>query len=116
MSAFHLKADILSRALDVCCGSKADIRNAKRHVRFTPNSGHLQCTSACLLWAKSGHQTMLFDHLISLGEERWRHTKTKRLGGFEIDRQLELCGRFYRQVGRVLALEDTINVTCRTPV
>src|SRR5262245_38410522 len=26
-----------------------------RHVRFTPNNGLLQRTSACLLWAKSGH-------------------------------------------------------------
>src|SRR5262245_64993811 len=26
-----------------------------QHVHFTPESGHLQCTTACLLWAKSGH-------------------------------------------------------------
>jgi hypothetical protein len=26
---------------------------------FTPNSGHVQCTSSCLLWAKSGHQAAL---------------------------------------------------------
>jgi len=32
-------------------GSKADICGATRHVRFTPNSGHVQCSSACLLWA-----------------------------------------------------------------
>ena len=25
-----------------------------RHVRFTPESGHLQCNSPCPLWAKSG--------------------------------------------------------------
>src|SRR5262249_12134548 len=25
-----------------------------RHVRFTPKSGHVQRTSSCLLWAKSG--------------------------------------------------------------
>jgi hypothetical protein len=36
-------------------GSEADICGAKRHVRFTPESGHVQCTSLCLLWAKSGH-------------------------------------------------------------
>ncbi len=27
------------------------------HVRFTPNSGHVQCTSSCLLWANSGHRS-----------------------------------------------------------
>jgi hypothetical protein len=30
--------------------------SAQGHVCFTPESGHLQCTSLCLLWAKSGHQ------------------------------------------------------------
>jgi hypothetical protein len=30
-------------------GSKADICSAQAHVRFTPESGHLQCNSACLL-------------------------------------------------------------------
>src|SRR5262245_23366658 len=28
---------------------------ANGHVRFTPKSGHVQCSSSCLLWAKSGH-------------------------------------------------------------
>ena len=40
---------------DVRFGSKADICNAKRHVRFTPKSGHVQCTGSCLLCANSGH-------------------------------------------------------------
>ena len=26
-------------------GSKADMCSAKRHVRFTPESGHVRCTS-----------------------------------------------------------------------
>ena len=36
-------------------GSKADIGNAKRHVRFTPESGHVRCNSVCPLSANSGH-------------------------------------------------------------
>jgi hypothetical protein len=39
---------------DVRFGSLADICTATAHVRFTPKSRHLQCTSPCLLWAKSG--------------------------------------------------------------
>src|SRR5262245_58255923 len=35
-------------------GSKADICSAQAHVRFTPDSGHVQCTSECRLWANSG--------------------------------------------------------------
>ena len=34
--------------------SEADMCAAKRHVRFTPESRHVQCTGACPLSAKSG--------------------------------------------------------------
>jgi len=35
------KSDMCGAARDVRFGSKADIRAAKCHVRFTPESGHL---------------------------------------------------------------------------
>src|SRR4030095_13539802 len=35
-------------------GSKAAVRTAIGHVRFTPESGHVQCKSPCLLMARSG--------------------------------------------------------------
>src|SRR5262245_1617419 len=37
-------------------GSEADICSAKWHVRFTPKSGHVQCSRRCPLRAKSGHR------------------------------------------------------------
>ena len=37
---------------------KADICGAQSHVRFTPESGHVQCTSPCPLWANSGHSVL----------------------------------------------------------
>jgi hypothetical protein len=40
-------------------GSKADIQRLRKHVRFTPGSGHVQRTRPCLLWAKSGHPDRL---------------------------------------------------------
>src|SRR5262249_2477556 len=33
----------------------ARVIEANRDVRFTPKSGHVQCTRPCLLWANSGH-------------------------------------------------------------
>src|SRR5215471_10840779 len=33
----------------------AKATSARGHVCFTPESGHVQCTSPCLLWANSGH-------------------------------------------------------------
>src|SRR5262249_54996229 len=38
------------------------------------------------------HSLILFYDLVRAGEDRWRHGKVERLGGFEIDDQLE-CGR-----------------------
>jgi hypothetical protein len=40
---------------DVRFGSLADVRTAKSHVRFTPESGHVQCNSIRPLCANSGH-------------------------------------------------------------
>src|SRR5262245_17530785 len=53
---FYLYQTPTNRLVDVRFGSKADICSAKRHVRFTPESGHLQCNSPCPPWAKSGHR------------------------------------------------------------
>jgi hypothetical protein len=39
----RLKGCDMSLAI-VRFGSKADIRSAKSHVRFTPESGHVQCS------------------------------------------------------------------------
>jgi TRAP-type uncharacterized transport system substrate-binding protein len=44
------------RPANVRYGSLADICSAKGHVRFTPNSGHLQRASLCPLCANSGHR------------------------------------------------------------
>src|SRR5262245_39121131 len=33
----------------------AALPKAQRHVRFTPESGHVRCKHQCPLWAKSGH-------------------------------------------------------------
>jgi len=60
----------LSHPADLRFGSKADICTALDHVRFTPNSGLLQRTRQCLLWANSGHW-LLFDHLVGAAL-RWR--------------------------------------------
>ena len=47
---------------------------------------------------------------------RRRHGEAERLRGLEIDHQLEFGRRLHRQVGRLLALEDAIDVAGGLPV
>src|SRR5262245_62405670 len=75
-------------AANVRFGSKADICSAKRHVRFTPESD-IKCDIwECPLRTNSGHW-------IFIRSPRRRHSEglrdgeAKRLGGLEVDEQLE---------------------------
>src|SRR5258708_22748944 len=59
---------------------------------------------------------VLLDHLVGTGEQRVRHSQAERLRGFQVDDQLVLHRRLHWQVGRLLALEDAIDVAGGEPV
>src|SRR5262249_33049590 len=60
--------------------------------------------------------TDLFNHLVGGREQPVGNLEAERLCGLEIDRQLVLDRVLHRKVGRLLALEDAIDVTGRAPV
>ena len=56
-NSLRLSADrlVASDREKVRFGSLADILRCGSNVRFTPESGHVQCTGSCPLCANSGH-------------------------------------------------------------
>jgi carbohydrate-selective porin OprB len=51
--------------------------------------------------------------IIGVSEQHRRHGEAQRLGRFEVDQQVEFDGQLDRQIGRVGAPEDAVNVSCR---
>jgi hypothetical protein len=65
--------------------------------------------------AKRGREQLqqtarLFDDLVGADEQRRRHVEAERLGGLQVDHQLEFHGRLHGQARGRVALEDAIDV------
>ena len=67
----------------------------------------LSCTAA--------KSTFLFDHLVSLGEQRGRHGEAERIRGLAIDDEFELGRLLDRKVGGLGALQDFVHESGSAP-
>src|SRR5438067_9346192 len=65
---------------------------------------------------KSGHKPASFDYLVSSYEQTGRHRQAERLGSFQVDGRFIFCRRLYRQVGGLLAAQDTVDIGRRLPI
>jgi hypothetical protein len=97
--------DVPAPAILTALPPKAEAHPRSCYVAEVPFA--TECTAA---------KASLFDHLVGAAEDRWRHSQTERLGGLEVEHQLILSRHLHRQIGRLLALENAIDVSCRAPV
>src|SRR5262249_792196 len=63
-----------------------------------------------------GRRVYLFDYLVGALLQEPRQVQPKRLGGLEVDDQLESRWSLDRQLAWLGALEDSIDVNCRVLV
>ena len=67
------------------------------------------------MWHKADIQCALFDYIVGAGKHGLRNGEIERPGGLSIDHQFVLGRHLHRQVGRLLAFEDAIDVDGRAP-
>src|SRR5262249_54239338 len=99
-----------------------------RHVRFSSVSDRIAASrrSAALcqkrkyaLQQATGTDrysitlTALLDHLIGSRKQFVWDGESERLGGLEIDDQLKFCRHLHGEIGRLLALEDAVDISRR---
>src|SRR6185295_18675954 len=85
------------------------------NVRSASESGHRGRRPACSLRANRRHRK-LFDHLVSLREQRRWRLKVERLGGLEVDNQIVLRRCLHREIARLLALQKAVSIDRGSPI
>jgi len=62
------------------------------------------------------HDNCSLNNLVRRGQSGFRNGKAERLGGLEVDGQLDFCDLLHRQVGRLLALENTAGIVAEDAI
>jgi hypothetical protein len=101
------------------------IRRARlRHVRFAPKADKRADVSLSPLCATTGREQMqqttcanarLSDHLVGAQQERFGDRQAERLGGREIDDEVELGRLLDRKVARLRPSQNLIDIVGGTP-
>src|SRR5262245_6569534 len=85
-------------------------RSPRRRGKSTSHTGRDRCGAERFSLVPSADITCLFDHLIGTLLEMERNVEAERLGGLEVDDQIELDWSLDGKLTRLRALEDTIGI------
>jgi len=79
---------------------------SRRNDRITSSGSHQSLSQQNLPGTDSctAAKILSFDNIIGAREQCRRQFETERLGGLEIDEQLNLCGLLDRQISQLFAL------------
>jgi hypothetical protein len=85
------------------------------HVRFAPKADKRADVSLCPLSAISGCEQSqqgrpLFDHLVGTAEQHRWDGKAERLGGLEINDEIELGGLLHGKIGGLCPAQDLVDI------
>jgi hypothetical protein len=87
-------------------GSKADIKRCPLYPRKRTSFSTIVMSALC----QKQTSGCLFDHLVGAREQRWRHGEAERLGGGQVDDEIEFGRLLNRKIGRVGTFENLVNV------
>jgi hypothetical protein len=104
----------ISTALMSESGQKHELPRRSIGVRFAPNkqtpTARAQCDAMCHKRTRALQKRNLLNHLVSeLLKLKW-HFESERLGGLQVDHQLEFDGGLDWKLARFRALEDAIDI------
>src|SRR5262249_50406445 len=79
-------------------------------ARGTPSWPLIEAIGHAAIRVVCRHAPASINHLVRAQQNRWRYGKTRRRGGLAVYDHLELGRKLHREIARLLAAQDAIDV------